>query len=230
MRRNRIVGDTDSHPDGALLGLFSIRTTTHHLEHPGLVGIGHREGLTLGVIAVLLYELRHDLQGLTGGLGTLESDVDQRTVVDDTRGIGHLLAASEGGLTDGDLPLVGVADNVPRLCSLSDLTQILVGVPFIHLTLITRLMLSGRIVIEGHEGAEGVGVVSHEDRAIGAGFLAHNKIGTRHRITACDEHDGKNQMSFHTLIYYTCFNCLCIVTMIGGGKDKLMRPTHLPDG
>ena len=91
-------------------------------------------------------------------------------------------------------------------------------------------MLGSGIVIEGHEGSKGVCVIGDEDRAIGTGFLAYDEIGTRHRITADDEHDGKNYMSFHTLIYYTCFNCLRIVAMIGGGKDKLMRPTRLPDG
>ena len=178
MRRNGIVGNTDSHPDRALLRFLTIRATAHHLKHPSLVRIGHREGLTLRVIAVLLYELRHDLQGLTGSLGTLEGDINQRTVVDDTCGISHFLTASEGGLANSDLPLVGIANHIPGLSSLSNLTQVLVGVPFVHLTHIAWLMLGGGIVIEGHEGAERVCVVGDEDRAVGTGFLTHNKIGT----------------------------------------------------
>ena len=230
MRCDGIVGDTDSHPNGALLGFVSVRAATHHLEHPGLVGIGHREGLALGIIAVLLDELGHDLQGLTGSLGTLEGDVDQRTIVDNARRVNHFLTASEGGLTDGDLPLVRVSDHIPRLSCLGNLTQILVGVPLVHLPHIAQLMLGSGIMIEGHEGAERVCVVGDEDRTIGAGFLTYNEIGTCHRITSYDEHDGENQMSFHTLIYYISFKCLLIVAMIGGGEQKLMRTARLSDG
>ena len=77
MGGNGIVGDADSHPDGTAGLLRAVRTTAHHLEHPGLVLVGHGEGLTLGVIAVLLDERGHHLQGLTGGLRTLEGDVDE---------------------------------------------------------------------------------------------------------------------------------------------------------
>ena len=77
MSSNGIVGDAYGHPDGALLRLRAVRTAAHHLEHPGLVGVGDREGLALGIIAILLYQRGHQLQGLTGGLGTLKGDVDQ---------------------------------------------------------------------------------------------------------------------------------------------------------
>ena len=36
-------------------------------------------------------------------------------------------------------------------------------------------------------------------------------------------------MSFHTLINYTCFECLRIVTTIGCGKEKLVRLARLAD-
>ena len=84
-------------------------------------------------------------------------------------------------------------------------------------------------MIEGHEGTKGVSIVGNENRTIGTGLLAYDEIGTCHRIATSDEHDGKNYMSFHTLIYYTCFNCLRIVAMIGGGKEKLMLLARLSD-
>ena len=71
VRSNRIVRDTDSHPDGTFLRLRTIRTTTHHLQHPSLVGVCNREGLTLGIITILLHERCHHLQSLTGRLRTL---------------------------------------------------------------------------------------------------------------------------------------------------------------
>ena len=63
-----IVGDADGHPHGAPSLLRAIRATTHHLEHPGLILIGHREGLTLRAVAILLDERRHHLQSLTSRL------------------------------------------------------------------------------------------------------------------------------------------------------------------
>ena len=91
-------------------------------------------------------------------------------------------------------------------------------------------MLGSRIMIKGHEGTERVGIVSHEDRTIGTGLLAYNKVGTCHRIATSDEHNGKNQMSFHILINYTCFKCLRIIAMIGSGEEKLMLTARLTDG
>ena len=38
---NGIVGNADSHPDGASLFLRTVGATAHHLEHPSLVLIGH---------------------------------------------------------------------------------------------------------------------------------------------------------------------------------------------
>ena len=130
----------------------------------------------------------------------MEGDVDERAVVNDTRRVGHLFTTSEGGLTDGDLPLVGVTHDVVGLEGLGDLTQKLVGIPLTHLTHVACLMVGSGIVVEGHEGAEGVGVVSDKNAAVGTCFLADDEVGTCHRISGSDEHDGKNQISFHTFI------------------------------
>ena len=110
----------------------------------------------------------------------MQGNVDQRTVVDDTCRVCHLLAPAEGGLTDGDLPLVGVADDIPRLRCLGNLAQRLVGVPLDNLAHLTGLMGSGRIVVEGHEGTVGVGIVGDEHGAVGAGFLANDEISACH--------------------------------------------------
>ena len=72
-----VVRNADSHPDGTSLFLRAVWAATHHLEHPGLILISHREGLTLRAIAELLHERGHHLQCLTGRLGTLEGDIDQ---------------------------------------------------------------------------------------------------------------------------------------------------------
>ena len=63
-----IVGDADGYPDGAPSLLRAVRAAAHHLEHPGLVLVGHREGLTLGTIAILGNERCHHLQGFAGRL------------------------------------------------------------------------------------------------------------------------------------------------------------------
>ena len=149
---NGIVGDADSHPNGAACLLRAVGAAAHHFKHPRLILISHRERLALGIIAVLSHQRCHDLQGLTSCLRTLEGDVNERAVVDDTCGVGHFLTASEGGLTDGYLPLVAIADHIISLWRLSNLTQILVCVPLEHFPHLTSLMPGSRIVVEGHEG------------------------------------------------------------------------------
>ena len=42
-------------------------------------------------------------------------------------------------------------------------------------------MGGSRIVIEGHEGTIGVGIIGNEHRTVGRGFLAHNEVGASHR-------------------------------------------------
>ena len=122
MGRNRIVWNTHSHPDGTRLGLLTIRATAHHLQHPRLLLVGNGESLTLGIIAILFHERGHDLKCLACRLRTLKGDVDQRTVVNDSRGVCHLLTSTEGCLTDGDLPLVGITDDIICLQGLCDIT------------------------------------------------------------------------------------------------------------
>ena len=56
MGGNRIVRNADGYPNGAFLRLCPVWAATHHLKHPSLVFVGYGESLTLGVIAVLLYE------------------------------------------------------------------------------------------------------------------------------------------------------------------------------
>ena len=178
MRTDGIIGNTHRHPYGTLLGDGTVRTAALHLHDPRLVGIADGEGLTLGVIAVLLHQCRHDTDSLTCRLGTLEGDIDQGSVVDDTRRVHHLLTATVGRLTDGHLPFVDIPHDIIGLQSLVNLSQVLVGVPLIDLSLVTFLVLGGRIMIQRHIRTIGVCIICADDGAVGTCLLAYHKIGT----------------------------------------------------
>ena len=77
MTADGIVGNTDGHPYGTLFRHFAVAAAAHHLKNPGLIGVADGEGFTLTGIAVLLYQRCHDIDSLTGILGTLEGDVDE---------------------------------------------------------------------------------------------------------------------------------------------------------
>ena len=196
-----LVGNSASHPHHTFLRLLAVGTTALHLQYPSLVGVADGECLTLGIVAILFYQRRHDANGLAGCFRALQTDVDERTVVDESRGVYHLLTTAIGGLANGDLPLVDVAHHIVGLSSFGNLAQILVGVPLVYLAHVALLMLGSRIVCQVHEGTIGVGIVGTDDRAVHRGFLADNEIGAGQGIRCSHERCRKKNCSFHHYIF-----------------------------
>ena len=56
-----------------------------------------------------------------------------------------------------------------------------------HLAHLPRLVGSGRIVVEGHKGTIGVGVIGDEHRAVSRGFLSHNEVRALRLHATCDD-------------------------------------------
>ena len=125
---NHVIRDAHGHPHGASQLLLSGRLQrrhdrvvdegAHHLHDPRLIGVTNRKRLALRAISVLLHQRCHHIDGLAGCLRALQSDVDERAVVDDASRIDHLLASAKGRLANGHLPFVDVADDVVSLLGL----------------------------------------------------------------------------------------------------------------
>ena len=81
---------------------------SYHFHDPDFVGVLDRERFPGGGIAVGAGELVHDLDGFAGGLGTLQSDVNQASIVDDAGGVNQLGKPAEGGFANGNLVFVDV--------------------------------------------------------------------------------------------------------------------------
>ena len=118
MCRDTIIGDADCYPDCP----FTTGTFTDHLHDPSLVLISDRESLTSTVIAILSHQVCHHLNGFTSGLRTLQGNVNQATIIHDTRRITQLTTAAKRTLGDGQLMLVHIAHHVIGTFHLSDRT------------------------------------------------------------------------------------------------------------
>ena len=174
MCTDAIVGDAQSHPHNIL----RTRTATHHLHDPRLVRVADREGLALRAVSVGLHETRHHLDSFAGGLGTLQAEIHQRTVVDNARGVHHLLATAEGSLTDAHLILIDVADDVVRHGSLRNPPMTHRRVVVVDPALLILGMRASSIVAQACEQAIVVGIVGTEHTTVGTCVLADDEIGT----------------------------------------------------
>ena len=194
-----IIGHSHSHPQCSV----TAGTSAHHLQDKRLVGVCHREGLALGVVAVLLSQLIHNLDGFASGLGSLQGDVDQRTVVDDACGINHLFAAAKGGLGDYYLMLVHIAHHVVGHRGLVNLAPQFIAFPVEDLALRTLGVSAGREVLHHAVSSIAVGVVAYKHAAVFTGFLANDDIGAGHAYLHshnCCNHE-KNCF-FHILMIF----------------------------
>ena len=186
MSADHVVGDAQGHPHGASLLYLAVAGGAHHLHDPGLVGVADGEGLTLGVVAILLRERGHHVDGLAGGLRALQGDVDERAVVEDARGVDHLLASAEGGLADGYLPLVDVANDVVGLLGLRYLAVVFIRVPVIHLQHLPLGVLGGRTMDQALEHAVAVSRVGADDGAVLRSPFSYDEVCTCH--STCGHH------------------------------------------
>ena len=112
------VGHTASHPHGTLLEV----AFAGDFEYPHLVGVGKRETFAAVGIAVGLYQLCHNLDGLAAVLGALQGKIDKVAVVY-ALGVAFVerADAAPGGLAYGQLVFVDEAYHVVGVCRLRNL-------------------------------------------------------------------------------------------------------------
>ena len=164
---NAVVGDTHGYPHGTP----APRALADEVHDPGLVGVGNGEGLATAAIAIFLDQAGHHLDGLAGGLGPFESQLHERTVVDDAGGIDQLGTSAPGRLDDGELVLVHVAQHGISVIHLFDFAQRFVGIPLDNLTHGTLGPVGGRR--RGQRPIEGVGVgrIGYQHTPVGRSLL-----------------------------------------------------------
>ena len=183
------VGDAAGHPYGAVapafdhlaLGVKHLLALADELHNPGLLGINDGEGLALGGVAVGVHQLGNDLDGLAGVLGALQGNVNQGAVVDHPLALFQFLDAAVGGLADGQLPLVHVADNRVGVRHLRDLAEQLARVPLDDIHHRAGGIVLGRAVVKFTVKLVRVGGVGDEAGTVPAGAFRDNEVGAGHR-------------------------------------------------
>ena len=143
MSRDAIIRDTYSYP----YGTTHTRAFTYHFHNPDLIRIGNSERLTTAVIAVFLYKIGHHLNGFTGSTGTLQSQVNQTAVINNTGSIHQFRTTAESSLGNSQLEFVDVTNNIVSLAGLLYPAQIFAGIPLMYIHQSAFLMYTGRVMI-----------------------------------------------------------------------------------
>ena len=143
MSRDAIIRNAYCHPYGTTY----TRTFTYHFHNPDFVGIGNRERFPTAVITIFLHKISHHLDSFAGRTGTLQSQINQTAIIDDTGSIYQFRTTTESGLGNGELEFVNVTNNIVSLTSLLYLAQIFTGIPLVYIHQSTFLMYAGRIMV-----------------------------------------------------------------------------------
>ena len=173
MSTDGIIRNTLSHPYYSL----TAGSLAHHLHDPSFVGIADSEGLTLRVVTIGISQCSHHLDSLAGSLGTLQGNIDKRSIIENTCRVNHLLATAIGSLANGNLPLIDITYYIIGLWSLWYFAMIFVGIPVEHLAHGSLGMLGSWIMTKVLEHTIIVSTVRTEHRTICRCLLAHNEIG-----------------------------------------------------
>ena len=171
MRTNGVVGHTYGYPVSA----FPACPLTNKIHHPYLVRVTNGERLAFRSVAVLVDEGDHPLDRLTGCFRSLKRNVDKRTVVH-THGVPQFLASAPGGLTDGDLVLVGVTDYRIGVSDLRDLSLRTTRIPVFHFAHRTFRPVLCRREMQKTVHAIRVSRIGNHRAAIRRSVLAHEEI------------------------------------------------------
>ena len=163
--------------------------------HPHLIGVGNGERLATTVVAVLLHQLGHHLNGLARRTRTLQAQINQTSIVDDTHRVHQFGTSAESGLADGQLEFIHVAHHIVRLACLLYLSQVLARIPLINVDHRPLLVHACGIMIQLAEQRIGVGRIGNDGRTVGRHVLAHNEVGASQCIGySCRQaDDGKGQ-------------------------------------
>ena len=195
MGANGIIGYSPGNP----YRTFRARTLTLHLHYPGLIGIAYRKGFSFRTVAIRLHKSCHHLYRLACSSGTLQGNINKRTVINQTRRIDHFFTAPISGLANGYLKLVNVTNHVISFSSLRNFSMKFMCIPVYYLTHLAFGMLARSIMSQTYEHSIIVSIITANHGTVGRGFLSDNKIGTGHGFQTCQQEKRKNCLFFHLL-------------------------------
>ena len=229
VRRNAVVGDADSHPNGT----FPSRTFPDHLHNPCLVLVGDGKGLSATVIAVFSHQICHYLDGLARRLRALEGNVYQTSVIHDARRVHQLGTAPERALRDGHLIFVHVPDNGIRLARLLNLSQRLARIPLGDLEHRPFGPNRCRPAIKFTIQRMRIRRITNHHRPIRRGFLPDQQTGASIGITRRQKSETgyrRHPKFLHILLHFNLLGAnLQITTQIYGqsGEKNFSNPRKL---
>ena len=113
------------------------------------------------MIAIFLYEISHDLKGLTSCFCTLKSHINQRAIVHNAGSVSQLGTSAPCAFRDSHPMLIHISDRRVGLPGLGYLSEILSGIPLIYLAHSSRLVSSGRGMIQLAVQSMAVRGISH---------------------------------------------------------------------
>ena len=143
MCRNTIIGHADSYPYSSTdSGAF-----TYQFHDPYFIRIGNSERLSATIIPILLHEICHNLDSLTRRTRTLQTDINQASIIDDTGRIGKFGTSAKSCFTDSHLKLIHITNDIVGLACLFNLSEIFTGIPLIDIEQSSLLIGSSRIVV-----------------------------------------------------------------------------------
>ena len=128
------------HPHGSSVAC----SLAHKIHNPYFVRVADRESLTTAVVAIFADEACHHVDCLTRCLASFESDIDERTVVDDTILVRQAMTSAPCRFGNGDLPFVDITHHAVGMGRLWNFAKWLVGVPLNHLAHCARRMVGSR--------------------------------------------------------------------------------------
>ena len=204
--RDIAVGNAAGHPYDALPGVAALavvlETLADQLHDPRLVGIGDRERFAARRIAVGVGQVNDYADRLAGGLGALQRDVDQRSVVHASRRILQFAAASVGRFADDERMFVHIADGRIGLPDLRDVPQVAARVPFVDGEHRSVLEFAAGGVVQRAVERVGVGRIGDHHRTVGRSSFGDDEIGAGRCRAVCDCGGRcKNQSEF-----FHCFS------------------------
>ena len=121
-----IVGNAYSYPHGS----FAPLALADHFQNPDFVLIGNAKTFATAVIAKFFYQIGHNVYGLTSCFRTLESHIDQATVVHDTIAFSQFGTSAPCRLRNSYLMFVHIADHIIGMRYFRNESKRFVRVPF----------------------------------------------------------------------------------------------------
>ncbi len=170
--RNAVVGNATRNPNCT----FVAHAFANHFQNPNLLRIGYRKRFSAAAVTVLRHKVGHRANGFARIFRSLQGDVNQATVVYQSRGVDQLLATAVSGLANGQLMFVHVAHYVVGLRGFGNLAKIFSCVPIVHWTHGAFGVRGSRVVVERAKQRIRVGRVGYHGRAVDGCVFAHQKI------------------------------------------------------